>query len=103
MGSLDRRARRLEEEAELMERARQARAESELREALRRVSTAELEAMKEAFECPGPEEWTEEDLPLIVRLLELVQEVRAEDAYVKTGEYPWQAAMRQQKEQEHGD
>jgi hypothetical protein len=100
MGSLDRRARRLEE-AELRERARQAKAEAELREALTRVSTAELEAMKEAFDRPGPEEWTEEDLPLMKRLLGLVLEVRAEEAAVRTGEFPWQAEMRE--EQERGD
>jgi hypothetical protein len=103
MGSLDRRARRLEEEAELRERARQARAESELREALRRVSTAELRAMKEQFDRPGPQEWTEEDLPLMKRLLELVQEVRAEETYIKTGEYPWQTEIREREEQRGGD
>jgi hypothetical protein len=103
MGSLDRRARRLEEQAELEERSRQVEAEFQLREALKRVSTAELEAMKEAFDRPGPEEWTEEDRPLMLRLLQLMDEVRAEEAAVKTGEYPWQREIRERKEQRRGD
>jgi transposase len=103
MGGLERRARRLEEQAELDERARQIAAEFTLREALKRVSTAELLAMKEAFDRPGPEEWTEEDLPLMLRLLGLMDEVRAEEAAVRTGEFPWQTEMREQKEQIRGD
>jgi hypothetical protein len=98
MAGLERRARRLEEQAEFEERSRQVAAEFRLREALKRVSTAELLAMKEAFNRPGPEEWTEEDLPLMKRLLGLVLEVRAEDTFVKTGEYPWQAEMREERE-----
>jgi hypothetical protein len=103
MSGLDRRARRLEEQAELEKRAREVRAEFTLREALKRVSTAELEAMSEAFNRPGPEEWTEEDLPLMLRLLGLMDEVRAEEAAVRTGEFPWQTEMRGREEQQRGD
>jgi hypothetical protein len=103
MAGLERRARRLEEQAELEEQARQYESERVFREALERVSTAELEAMGEHFNRPGPEEWTEEDLPLMLRLLSLVDEVRAEEAAVKTGEYPWQREIRERKEQQRGD
>jgi hypothetical protein len=103
VGSLDRRARRLEEQAELEERSKQIEAELTLREALRRVSTPELEAMKEQFNRPGPEEWTEADLPLMLRLLQLMNEVRTEEAAVKTGEYPWQREVRERKEQPNDD
>ena len=102
MASLDRRARRLEEEAEFRERRKQLEAERVFSEALKRVSTQELEAMKEYFDRhPDREDWAEEDLPLIKRLLGLVREVRSEEAVVRTGEYPWQAEMRE--EQRRGD
>ena len=45
MGSLERRARRLEEQAELREQSRRIAAERRLREAYRRMSTEELAAM----------------------------------------------------------
>ena len=104
MGSLDRRARRLEEEAEFQERRKLVEAEHVFGEALKRVSFEELGAMKEYFDRhPDREEWAEEDLPLMKRLLGLVWEVRAEETAVKTGEFvaPWQAEMRE--EQGHGD
>ena len=91
---LSRRARRIEEEVEFRERMKQVESERVLREALKRVSTAELEAMGEAFKRPGPQEWTEEDLPLMRRLLGLVDEVRAEEA----GVFPWQREMREERE-----
>ena len=59
--------------------------------------------MKEAFDRPGPEDWTEEDLPLKRRLLALVNEVRAEEGGVLKGEFPWQREMREREEQERGD
>jgi hypothetical protein len=102
MGSLDRRARRLEEEAEYRERRKRLEAERVFSEALKRVSTQELEVMTEYFDRHSDrEEWAEEDLPLMKRLLGLVREVRAEEAVVRTGEFPWQAEMRE--EQGHGD
>ena len=79
MAGLAKRARKLEEEAEYREQSWRFAQERRLREGLQRVSTAELEAMKEAFERPGPEEWTEGDLPLLKRLAALVNEVRAEE------------------------
>jgi hypothetical protein len=103
MAGLDRRARRLEEQAELEERARQYESERVFREALKRVSTAELEAIGEQFDRPDPEEWTEEDLPLMLRLLQLVIEVRAKETVVRTGEFPWQAEIRERKKQQLGD
>jgi hypothetical protein len=50
---------------------------------------------------PDRKDWAEEDLPLMKRLLGLVREVRAEEAAVRTGEFPWQAEMRE--EQRRGD
>jgi hypothetical protein len=102
MAGLDRRARRLEEEAEFRERRKQLEAEHVFSEALKRVSTQELKAMKEYFDRhPDREDWTEEDLPLMKRLLGLVREVRAEKDVVRTGEVPWQVEMRE--EQGRGD
>ena len=98
-GSLERRTHNLEEEAEFRERRRQLDAEEVLREALSRVSTADLEAMKEAFDRDGPEDWGEEDEPLMRRLLQLMNEVRNEEA----GEFPWRREMDERKERRVGD
>jgi hypothetical protein len=95
--NLERRARRLEEEAELSKQAKQAESERVLREALTRVSTPELRAMHEHFERAAAEEWTEEDEPLMRRLLMLVEEVRCEEA----GGFPWQVEMREEREDDH--
>lgn len=84
MGRLERRARRLEEQVELGELSKQLAAERRLREALRRVSTPELMAMDEHFKRTDREEWSEEDEPLMRRLLGLVEEMRCEEA----GEFP---------------
>ena|SRR5215204_5643941 len=97
MGSLERRARRLEEEAEERRLAEQREAQRVLSEALRRVSTEELLAMREHFERAEAEEWTEEDKPLMLRLLMLVEEVRCEEA----GGFPWQVEMREEGEDDH--
>jgi hypothetical protein len=59
--------------------------------------------MGEHYKRPGPQEWTEEDLPLMKRLLGLVLEVRAEEAAQEAGEFPWQAEMREREEQGRGD
>ena len=103
MAGLDKRARKLEEEAEYREQSRRIAQERRLREGLKRVSTAELEAMKEAFDRSRPEDWTEKDLPLMRRLLALVNEVRAEEEGVLKGEFPWQREVREREEQERGD
>jgi hypothetical protein len=93
VGSLERRARRLEEEAELRKLGERLAAERVFREALRRVSTPELRAMNEYFERSDREEWTEEDEPLMRRLLALVEEVRHEQA----GEFPWCSELEQKE------
>jgi hypothetical protein len=94
MTNLERRARRLEEEAELREQAEQAEAERVLREALRRVSTPELQAMNEHFERADREEWSKEDEPLMRRLAALMEEGRHEEA----GEFPWRSEMEAREE-----
>ena len=99
MGGLGRRARRLEEAAELQERRKRLEAERVLQEALKRVSTAELEAMREHFEREGPEDWIEEDAPLMRRLWGLMEEVRQEEAEG----FGWRAEMDERKEQERGE
>jgi hypothetical protein len=98
MGGLGRRAQRLEESAELKREAERRAAERTLEEALRRVSTAELRAMQEHFEHRGREGWAEEDLPLMKRLLALMEEVRNEEA----GYLPWRAEIREEHRR-HGD
>lgn len=98
MGSLERRARRLEEEAELRKRSEQRAAERTLREALSRVSTPELQAMSDYFARTDREEWREEDEPLMRRLVGLIEEVRHER---EAGDFPWRAET--QEEREHDD
>jgi hypothetical protein len=80
VGSLDRRARRLEEQNEYREVREQLEAERVFREALTRLSTSELQAMKEYLDSSGPEDWAQEDEPLVRRLLGLMEEVRREEA-----------------------
>jgi hypothetical protein len=91
VGSLERRAGRLEEEAELRETSEQLETEHVFRKALSRLSTSELRAMKEYMDSTDREDWAEEDEPLIRRLLGLMEEVRREEAEAR-GEVvssPW--------------
>jgi len=94
MTNLERRARRLEEQAELRKQAKQAESERVLREALTRVSTPELRAMSEHLKRADREDWREEDEPLMRRLLMLMEEVRCEEA----GEFPWRSEMEVREE-----
>jgi hypothetical protein len=89
VGDLERRARRLEEQAEYRTLREQLEAERVLREALGRVSTPELRAMNEHFEQADREEWGEEDEPLMRRLAALMEDVRRE----KAREFQWQSEI----------
>ena len=80
MGSLERRAKRLEEGAEWREAAERLEKERTFREALTRLSTSELQAMKEYFDSTDREEWAQEDEPLMLRLLGLMEELQREAA-----------------------
>jgi hypothetical protein len=62
-----------------------AKKESVFKEALRRMSDAELRAMHEHFKSTDRDEWVEADEPLMLRLLELMEEVCCEEAR----EFPW--------------
>lgn len=84
----------MEEQAELDRLAKQRAEEKLLRTALSTLSTEELRAMQEHLGREGREEWTEEDEPLMLRLLELKEEARREEA---EGDFPWRAAMRKQE------
>ncbi len=99
MGDLENRTRRLEEVAELQEARRRSESERVLQEALKRVSTAELEAMREHFEREGPEDWIEEDAPLMRRLWGLMEEVRQEEAEG----FAWRSETDERKELERGE
>jgi hypothetical protein len=97
---LSRRAKRLEQEVAADERARQAATERELREAISRLSTAELEAMRDHFEEHDRDDeagWGPVDEPLMERLLQVRDEMRAERA---EGDFPWRAKT---KRGEYGD
>jgi hypothetical protein len=59
--------------------------ERTLHEAISRLSATELRAMHEDFKSADRDEWTEEDKPLMLRLLAIREEVRREEA----GEVPW--------------
>lgn len=99
-GKLSRRAKRLEEEAATEERARQRAVERELQEAIARLSTAELEAMLDHFEEHDRDDqagWQPVDVPLMGRLVQGRDEMRAEKA---EGDFPWRARTRRG---EHGD
>jgi hypothetical protein len=93
---LARRAARLEEEVEQRKLAEQRAAERVFAEALSRVSLSELRAMHQYFEQHDREEWTEEDEPLMRRLLALVEEVRNEEAGVR-GKFLWQSEIEQKE------
>ena len=97
---LSRRAQRLEEEAAAEERARQAAAERDLRDGLALASTAELEAMLDHFEEHKRDDqagWQPVDVPLMGRLVQVRDEMRAEKA---EGDFPWRDRTRRG---EHGD
>lgn len=82
-----------------MERqAEQAETERVLREALTRLSTPELQTMKEYMGSTGREDWAEEDEPLIRRLLGLMEEVRREEAEIRGGvvEPPWLSEIKRE-------
>jgi len=93
MTNLERRVRRLEEQAALREQAKQAEAERVLREALRRVRTPELQAMSELLERSDREDWREEDEPLMRRLVALMEEACREEA----GEFPWLSELQREE------
>jgi cobalamin biosynthesis Mg chelatase CobN len=91
VGSLDGRARRLEEQAEWQETADCLEKERTFREAISRLSTSELQAMSEYMASTDRDEWAEEDKPFMLRLLELMEEVRREGAGARgeTVDPPW--------------
>lgn len=96
---LSRRAKRLEEEAELDRLAQQRAEERLLGMGISNLSNEELEAMQEHFQRKEGEEWTEEDRPLMLRLLELKEEARREQ---EAGDFPWRAETRRIREGEGG-
>ncbi len=72
------------------------------KEALRRVRAAELLAMGEHFghmERDGREEWSEEDGPLMRRLLALMQKARRDEPE----EFPWRSKTHGREEQSRGE
>ena len=88
---LSKRASRLEEEAELDKQAEQRAEERLMRTAISNLSTAELEAMREHLDGKEGEGWSEEDRPLMLRLLEIKEGARrVRDA----GDFPWRAETR---------
>jgi hypothetical protein len=101
VGSLERRARRLEEDAEWREIGERLEKERTFREALTRVSTSELEAMHEYFQSTDQEEWKQEDVPLMLRLLGLMEEVRREGAEArgKMVDPPWLSEIKSNREE----
>jgi hypothetical protein len=98
MADLGRRTRRLEEQAELEEISGRLETERVFREALTRLSTSELRAMKEYFDETDREEWAEADEPLMRRLLGLMEEVRREAAEVRgqAVDPPWLSEIRRE-------
>jgi hypothetical protein len=96
VGSLERRARRLEEEAEWREEAERLEKEHTFREALTRLSTSELQAVRQYLQGT---EWAEEDKPLMLRLLGLMEEVRREEAEARgqVAEPPWLSEIRREE------
>lgn len=101
MANLERRTRRLEEEAEWRETSERLETERTFREALTRVSTSELEAMHEYFQSTDQEEWKQEDVPLMLRLLGLMEEVRREVAETRGQEVdpPWLSEIKSNREE----
>jgi hypothetical protein len=96
VANLERRTRHLEEQTEWQKTADRLEAERTFHEALTRVSTSELQAMKEYLDSTDREEWTEEDEPLARRLLELMEEVRRERAEARgqVVDPPWLSKIR---------
>jgi hypothetical protein len=68
------------------------------REALTRLSTSELQAMREYLGNADREGWTQEDEPLMRRLLGLMEEVRREAAEVRgeAVDLPWLSEIRRE-------
>jgi len=91
VANLGRRARRLEEQAEWEEIGVRLETQRVFREALPRVSMSELRAMKEYMDDTDRDDWAEEDTPLMLRLLELMEEVRreAKEARGQEVDPPW--------------
>jgi cobalamin biosynthesis Mg chelatase CobN len=89
--SLDDRACRLEEQAEWQETADRLEKDRTFREAISRLSTSELRAMSEYMASTDRDEWAEEDKPLMLRLLGLMEEIRREGAGARgeTVDPPW--------------
>ena len=104
MGGLDDRARRLEEQPEWRERGDRLEKERALREAIGRLSTPELRAMKEYMNDTGREEWAEGDKPLMLRLVELMEEVRRDEAEVlgQVGDPPWLSETKREERRDDG-
>ena len=101
MANLERRTSRLEEEAEWKETSERLETERTFREALTRLSTSELQAMHECFQSTDREGWAEEDKPLMLRLLGLMEEVRCEEAEVrgKVVDPPWLSEIKTIREE----
>ncbi len=91
MANLGRRTRRLEEQTELEEISGRLEKERTFREALTRMSMSELRAMKEYMDDTDRDDWAEENTPLMLRLLELMEEVRreAKEARGQEVDPPW--------------
>jgi hypothetical protein len=104
VGGLDDRARRLEEQPEWREMGDRLEKGRALREAIGRLSTPELRATKGYMDDTGREEWAEEDTPLMLRLLELMEEVRREEAEVRgqVGEPPWLSETKREERRDDG-
>lgn len=88
---MSKRAARLEEEAELDRLAKQRAEEQLMRTSISNLSTEELEAMRGHFAGKGEEGWTDEDRPLMLRLLELKEEARR---VTEAGDFPWRVETR---------
>jgi hypothetical protein len=78
-----------------LDRLAEQRAEERLlRTAISNLSTEELQAMSEHLAGKDEEGWSYEDRPLMLRLLEIKEEVRREQ---KEGDFPWRAAIRKRE------
>jgi hypothetical protein len=101
VANLERRTRRLEEDAEWRETSERLETERTFREALTRLSNSELQAMREYFDGTGREEWAEEDEPLMLRLLGLMEEIRRERAEAQGQEVdpPWLSEIKSNREE----
>jgi len=99
VANLERRAKRLEEDAEWRETCERLETERTFREALTRLSTSELRAMHEYFQSADRKEWAEEDEPLMRRLLGLMEEVRREEEEARGKEVdpPWLSEIKREE------